>query len=408
MKSFNHTDLTIITFRFVVSLLLPTFFVPFQVMALVAPYDKVVGKKPSELDIASDLLPDVSSAQGILMSKAGIVLWERDADSSRPIAGLNAIMAAIVALESDLSFESELTLSSGDAGAGSKDLKKGDTLTFEDLIITLLMRPTSHSARLVANEVAGDEKSFVGLMNAKAQELNLSKTHFSNVFGSDDPGNYSSARDIANLSRYAMQDEVFAKAAGTKMHSFSVKTSQGSIEERQIINTNSLLWKNEFATGVKGGISDEAGYVLSASALQDKVSLFAVVLGTELDAARFSDIQEIFDFGFAHFRRTELAVKGTLLAEVPVSDYLKRSVNAGIGGDVSAPVLDLGGEITRSIKVSKAQAPIKKGDELGVVSYFQDGKLIATAPLVSHESLAKPFILFRPFYWIINTFKAIF
>lgn len=383
---------------------------PQPALGIVGAEDKVTGKSPRELEISADLMPDVSSPQGILMSSEGTVLWEREADQPRPIGGLNAIMAATVALESEVDLDELVTVPSASPGFNPSELElsAGDRIAFKDLIYLTLVRPTPMSALMLSEKVSGKSQAFVELMNMKASELGLENTHFADVFGKDNPDNYSSARDLANLSRYAMQNEDFRSAVASKIHKFEARSQTGQALPRQFINTNTLLWKYDLCIGVKGGISDEAGYVLSAAARLEQVELYSIVLGTDLDVARFDDSAELLDFGFAHFRTQELALEGTTVAEAKVTDYLNKKVDLLIASDLSAPVLDFGGEIERKVSVIKAKAPIKAGDELGVASFFQGDTLVATVPLVASEDVAKPFILLRPIYWIINLVGSIF
>lgn len=401
----NRSIKLFITFALLISL-----FTPDSVGALISPNDKVNGRQPSEYNISKDLLPDVSSPTGVLISSDGRILWERNADTNRQIAALNAIMTATVAIENADDLETLIRVPSGTyVGVNPHiELHAGEQVSLKSLITALLVQPVPQTSELIAEHIAGSRANFLSLMNAKSAELGLTHTHFSNVFGDDQQENFSSAKDLATLSMYAMQNEFFAEAASLKIFNLLATNSSGSTRKIQLINTNTLLWLNESATGVKGGISDSAGYVLSASATQDGITLYSVVLGTDLDIARYDDTIELFDFGFAHYRNQEMAIAGTHIGEAPVSNYLEKTVGAVIGKDLKAPILDFAGEIERKVTVYEVVAPVKKGDDVGVASFYQGDTLVATVPLVAAEDVAKPFILIRPIYWIINTLSDLF
>lgn len=381
-------------------------FVPYAApaYAVVGINDQVNNKTYSEYNIKSSLMPDVSMDAGILVTKEGRVLWSREATTRHHIASITKIMTAIVALEhakpTDMMTVPEV---STEVGESSASLKRGEKMPLQDLLGALLVKSGNDAALAVAINIGGDVDTFVEMMNSKAQELGMTNTHFDNPHGLDSKTHYSSARDVSIMSRYAMQDPTIRKIVSSKLYKFSDATNT-----HKLPNTNLLLWKYKGAIGTKTGWTDEAGYCLSAAANRNGLELYAVTLGTTTEIARFSESIDLLDFGYDHFRKQEIAVKGSQIGYAKVKDYPNKNVAGVIAKDVTIPVLDFAGDITRNVKTAVVKAPIKKGDTIGVVQYIQDGKMIASVPLVAKEKVDKPFILLQPIFWLIQVGRSVF
>ena len=152
-------------------------------------------------------------------------------------------------------------------------------------------------------------------MNAKAAELGMKNTHFTNPHGLDNKDHYSSARDLSILGRYAMQNELFRTIVGT------AKTTipwPGHTYDRVLKNHNTLVGKVPFVTGIKTGYTGKAGYCLVASGTRDGVSMVTVILGEPTKAAVDTDTHKLLEYGFGKYRQVVLAEKGAEMAEVDV------------------------------------------------------------------------------------------
>lgn len=372
--------------------------------AVVGINDQVNGKTYSEYKIKSSLMPDVSMDAGILVTKEGRVLWSREAMTRHHIASITKIMTAIVALEhakpTDIMTVPEV---STEVGESSASLKRGEKMPLKDLLGALLVKSGNDAALAVAINIGGDVDTFVKMMNDKADELGMTNTHFDNPHGLDSKTHYSCARDVSIMSRYALQKPVIREIVSSKLYKFSDATNT-----HKLPNTNLLLWKYQGAIGTKTGWTDQAGYCLSAAANRNGLELYAVTLGTSTELARFNESIKLLDFGYDHYRKQEIAVAGSQIGYAKVKDYPNKNVAGVISKDVTIPVLDFAGVITRNVKTSVVKAPIKKGDTIGVVQYIQDGQMIASVPLVAKEDVDKPFILLQPIFWIIQVVRSIF
>lgn len=333
--------------------------------------------------------PDISVPAGILETSDGEVLWGRATDEQRAMASTTKIMTAIVVLESGLDLNEKVTVPAsattvGEAGVG---LRTGQSLTVRQLLEAMLVHSGNDAAITLAVRVSGSQDAFAEAMNAKAAQLDVRHSHFTNPHGLDEFGHYTSAADLATLARYAMQNEVFrTMVTKTKVR---VPTASGGIKEFDA--SNKLLGIYDGATGVKTGWTNDAGYCLVASATRGDVSLVAVVLGAGNEDERFDQARHLLDWGFEHYRVTNVASAEQTAALVPVTDYLDTTVPAVLAGDLSVPLFDVEGEPVASVQaVTGVEAPVAKGQRLGTLSVVQGERLIAQVPIVAARDVEAP------------------
>jgi D-alanyl-D-alanine carboxypeptidase (penicillin-binding protein 5/6) len=365
--------------------------------------DRVDGVTAKSLGVPSSALPEVSMKAGMLVTEDGRVLWARRENDKRAMASTTKIMTAIVAMEnSDLESLVTVPASARLVGYASPFLTAGKTLPLSELLEALLVKSGNDASIAIAEHIAGDEKRFVAMMNDKAAELGLSDTHFVNTHGLDAKGHYSTASDLAVLGRYAMRKEVFRRIVGQEKATIDLSGDSEDVE-----NTNLLLGRYEGANGVKTGMTNSAGYCIVASARRGGVELYAVVLGAKGENSRLNDSRELLDWGFAHYREQRFASKGSTLGEAVVSDYLDVTVPAAVSVDTTVAVFDLAGEIDRAVQVSELKAPVKMGETVGVATFTQGGRVIATVPLVATVDVARPNVLQRLGIAFIRVWKRL-
>lgn len=373
-------------------------------LASPAPTDTAEGRTAKELGIRLDAMPDVKMKAGVLMTSDGRILWARKPSNHRSIASITKIMTAVVAMEEgDLAEKVKIPKAARRVGESTSYLEAGDTLTLSELLEALLVKSGNDAAYAIAIHVAGSEEEFVKLMNAKAAELGLTNTRFTNSHGLDEGDQYSSAADVGVLSRYAMTKPEFRRIVAQKKA--VVATSGRRID---VENTNLLIGNYEGANGVKTGWTDRAGYSVVDSAKRGDVELYAVILGTGTELQRFRDARELLDWGFAHYRPQQLVSAGTVVAEAPVADYLDETVGAQVADDQLVTVFDLYGPIKRTVKVTSVKAPVEKGDRVGVATFTQDGKIIATVPLVAATDVEAPNIFHRMGIGTVRLWRRVF
>ena len=319
-----------------------------------------------------------TSAQSAILIEqgSGRVLYESNADEERLIASITKIMTAVVAIEhGDLSKTYKVT--SRDLAEGSSMyLQVDEELTLEELLYGLMLVSGNDAALAVAHCVSGEVEDFVACMNDTARSLGMEHSSFANPNGLDAEGHYSSARDMAKLTAYALENETFRRI---------VSTEHITIGERYLKNHNKLLSLCEGCIGVKTGFTKAAGRTLVTAAQCDGMSLVCVTLK---DGNDWNDHMALFDFGFGTYRMETPVTMGQRLAQTLVCGGEKSAVMLAAQRALSYPVT---GEEKLTVKVTaptSVAAPITAGQVLGTVSAYLNGEEVASVNLVAMEGIA--------------------
>jgi D-alanyl-D-alanine carboxypeptidase (penicillin-binding protein 5/6) len=224
----------------------------------------------------------------------GRPVWSRAADRALPPASLTKIMTALVFIESGMPADGVVTVSANAQRAGGTrlGLKAGERLRAGDALAATMLSSANDACLALAEHVAGDKMGFARLMNRRAGELGLARTHFTNPCGHDEPRHRSSARDLAVLATAAMSNKRFAELAGT------VELQMATLGGRRfsLENKNELLGRYPGTVGVKSGFTPGAGKCLVALAKRDGVSVLLVVLN---GSNRWWDSTAALDRAFA-------------------------------------------------------------------------------------------------------------
>lgn len=270
---------------------------------------------PEALNAASALLMDADT---------GAILFARRHMEQRSPASTTKIMTALLILEEgrldDNAVISERAAAAGGTGLG---LRRGQRVMLRDLLWAILLKSANDAAVAAAEHVGGSEEQFVARMNAKAAALGMSGTHFANPHGLDDVGHYSTAYDLAILTRQALRNPTFARMVQTREASLTVLTGRnGTAAKRKIVRThNQLLGQFVGADGVKTGYTAQAGRCLVASATRGDHQLIAVLLN---DSKRWVEAAALLEYGFAAL--------GGRLSDVGVSAEGPADMLKGEGG----------------------------------------------------------------------------
>lgn len=312
----------------------------------------------------------------LIEQESGRVLYTQCADEERLIASITKIMTAVVALEHG-DMDARYTVTSEDMAEGSSMyLKSGEVLTLGELLYGLMLVSGNDAALAVAHCVSGEVSDFVALMNETAQRLGMDHSSFANPNGLDQEGHYSTARDMAVLTAYALRNETFRRI---------VSTSVITIGERYLKNHNKLLNLCEGCIGVKTGYTKAAGRTLVSAAQRQGMTLVCVTLK---DGNDWQDHMDLFDYGFGTYRMETVAAAGKVLASTSVSGGTQAKVKLMADGSLSYPVTE-GEELSIRVKypVSVA-APVVPGQVVGSVYAYLDGTEVAKVDLVAAEAVA--------------------
>jgi D-alanyl-D-alanine carboxypeptidase len=326
-----------------------------------------------------DLAPGARAA--ILFDAAsGRVLYEKNANDERLIASLTKIMTAIVAIENG-KLEELVTVGPGAVGVEGSSiyLKQGERIPLLTLLYGLMLRSGNDAAVAIAEHIGGSVEGFVYMMNEKAESLGLANTRFANPHGLDQEDHYSSARDLAVLTAYALKNPVFQEIVKTE-----VKTVPwpGEKWHRKFYNKNKLLRFYEWADGVKTGYTKKAHRTLVASATKDGHQLITVTLD---DGDDWKDSMMMMEYGFTHYDLVSVLKQGQRLDP---HEYKTEGDEAFHVVAASPFQYALTEEEKKEISVEPViSMPLRKVDrdgmQVGSARIFLREELIGSVPLVA-------------------------
>jgi serine-type D-Ala-D-Ala carboxypeptidase (penicillin-binding protein 5/6) len=325
--------------------------------------------------------PDVSSAAAAIVvdGRNGEVMFAKRPDVRRPVASTTKLMTALLALERARPRE-VFTAPAYDAlPAESRiNLRTGERMTVQDLLEALLLESANDAAATIAENLSGSREAFVAEMNERAGELGLDDTGYANPIGLDDPSNYSSARDLATLTRLLLARPRFARIVDMPV----AELDSGAVE-RVIDNRNPLVASTPWVSGVKTGHTLGAGYVLVGSASgRGGAKVISVVLGEPSEAARDADTLELLSWGLEQFRRVRVLDPERALARVDIRYYDERARLVPRRGAVVT--IRKGERIRRRVRSrDELEGPLPAGARAGLVTVLVNGDPVRRVALVT-------------------------
>jgi D-alanyl-D-alanine carboxypeptidase (penicillin-binding protein 5/6) len=265
-------------------------------------------------------------------------------------------------------------LAGDDFGASSTlGLRPGERLTVRALLDALMLQSANDAALALAIEISGSERAFVGLMNDRAEDLDMRDTEFFSPNGLDDRGR-STARDLLILTRAAFEEPGFKRIVSSKFR--TIPAPRGA--PRRVQNRNAMLWLYPGATGVKTGFTAGAGYCLIASAERGRRQLVAIVLGDRNEA--FSEAATLLDHGFEGFREATFVEADEAIGTGAIKGGAV-PVKAADSIIALVPTAQLGRVERRVVISSKAVFPPAPGERIGTLKVTAPGMSLGTSPL---------------------------
>ena len=329
--------------------------------------------------------PSINARSAIVIDfESGMILYEKNAYRKRPMASTTKIMTAIVALENS-SLEEDVLISGKAANMGGSvmGLKSGGTVKMKDLLYGMLVCSGNDAAVAVAEHVGGSVEEFAELMNKKALEIGAFSSSFSNPHGLDAENHYTTAYDLAKITRYALKNSVFSEIVKTKEYNYNGRTLR---------NTNEMLEGYEGADGVKTGYTGLAGRCLVTSVERKNMRLISVVLFCDTKNYRTTSSRKILDYTFDEYGRIRLLDQGEIMESIPVErSRTSQTIEAAVSEDLKT-IVKHGQEdmlYTRLSLPEKLPAPVRRGTILGTVSVFQGDEIIAETSLIAMNSAEK-------------------
>ena len=333
----------------------------------------------------------LNAKSAILMEEStGNILYESNPDERLPIASVTKVMTMLLIMEAvdsgKISLDDMVTVSENamSYGGSTMFLETGEQLTVNDMLKGIAVASANDGCVAMAEHLAGSESAFVDMMNEKAKELGMENTHFMNTNGLDEDDHYSSARDVAIMSRELMKHETIFNYTSIWMD-----TLRGG--KFQLANTNKLIRFYDGANGLKTGSTSKALCCLSAAAKRNDMQLIAVVLGAPTSAERFASAKSLLDYGFADYAVNTQITAGDEVQNIAVEKGVDKEVGV-VAGDSCSTLVKKGQEdnITKEIKIDETiTAPIEKKKKIGTMTISRDGEVIADIDLNASSAVEK-------------------
>ncbi len=336
------------------------------------------------LDI--EKVPVINAAAGIVIDMdSGRIMYEKNANSRKAIASTTKIMTAIVALENG-NLEDIVTVSkrASSVKGSTINLKEGEKIKLKELMFGMMLNSGNDSAIAVAEHVGGTLENFIYMMNKKAKDLGLENTSFKTPHGLDVDGHYSTAYELAQISRYALKNPKFSEICCKKT---------AIITGRSLYNTNEMLGMYKGVDGVKTGYTGQAGRCLVCSATRDNFKVISVILGSPTRNARAEGSRMILDYAFNNYKQYTLLKKDENLKHITVVKGKKQFVSVKPDKEIKYPLKseEIENLKTEILIPDYLKAPVLKGTNVGSISFSINGKVIGKANLnaefeVQHKS----------------------
>ncbi len=338
---------------------------------------------------------EYSESAILLEASTGKVLYEKDADIERPPASMTKIMSMILIMDAvnngNLTMEDNVLISENASGMGGSQvfLNTGDTYKVKELLKAIAVSSANDAVVAMAEKVGGTVEKFVEMMNNKCKEIGCTHTNFVNPHGLDAEGHYSSARDMALMGTYLVQNYPDILKF-TSIYEDYLKRPDGS--STWLVNTNKLVRFYEDVDGLKTGFTSTAGYCLTSTAKKNNMRLVGVVMGVDTPDNRTSDTVKLLNYGFNTYKLSTIYEKNKIIDEVRVEKGKNESVKIILMNDATEllNINDKNKKYTINVKVDKIVAPVKKGDSVGKAEIIDnEGNIITTVDLTVKNNVSK-------------------
>ena len=345
----------------------------------------------------------------LIEASTNTVIAEFNSDDQISPASMTKVMSGYVVADQiasgAISLDDKVLISekAWKTGGSKMFIEAGKRISVRDLLSGIVIQSGNDATVALAEYVAGSEEGFVDFMNAYASQLGLSNTLFQNAVGWTDPNHFSSAKDLAHLTKALINN--FPK------HYITYKEKEFTFSGIRQLNRNKLLWRDDTVDGVKTGHTESAGYCLISSAKRNDMRLIAVVAGSPSENERLASSQRLLEYGFRFFATQKLIAKDSEITVAKVWGGKINTVALGTNEDI---LLTLPRADFKNIKANyqfknNIQAPISVGDVIGDIEFISNERVVLSAPLIAIESVeAKGFfgrIWARIVFWIMSLFS---
>lgn len=322
----------------------------------------------------------------IMDAATGKVLFEKDADEELPPASITKVMTLLLIMEAidsgrlKLSDPIKVSEYASSMGGSQIFLEPGETMSAADMIKGIAVGSANDACVAMAEHLDGTEENFVKRMNKRAKQLGMEHTHFVNCNGLPAEGHYSSAEDIAIMSRELLKHPEITRWTSV----YSDYLRKDSDHPLWLVNTNKLVRFYDGVDGLKTGFTQEAKYCLSATAVKDGFRVIAVVMGEPRSTVRNAEVTSMLNWTFSQYRSKVLYKAGQPVQEVKVVRGVPERVPAVVGDTVG--YIYKAGEtphMRTEVQLAKVQAPVSKGEQVGKLVVYNGEHKVAEIALLA-------------------------
>lgn len=343
--------------------------------------------------VSIDLTPAAKSA--VLMDvDTGTIIQEKNGDEKLPPASITKVMTMLLIMEAidqgKIKWDDKVRTSEYAASMGGSQifLEPGEEMSVKEMLKGIAMASGNDASVAMAEKIAGSEEVFVQMMNERAKQLGMLHTHFVNCNGLPAADHYSSANDIAIMSRALLQHPEITEFTGV----YQDYLRKDSAKPFWLVNTNKLVRFYTGADGLKTGFTAEAKFCLSATAKRDSLRVIAVVLGEPNTKTRNAEVSKLFDYAFSQYMSFPLIKTGDSLGSFKVSKG--KTVNVPLTAKHPYSILMKKGDASAGIRHElqlqpKLKAPIQAGQPIGKILVYKGDQLLKEFPLESPVEVKK-------------------
>ncbi len=339
-------------------------------------------------------IPPVLSAEAAILVEAGTgrVLYEKNADRLMYPASMTKIMTCILALEDGKGKPESVRVSERAADVESTELRPGDVLSSDELLLAMMMESDNGAASALAEAMAPSIEEFAARMTEKAARIGAHETRFANANGMPSARHVSTARDMMKIARYAWTNPEFRRIVGMRTHLMAWQSPRG--KTMTLETTNALLGTYAGMAGIKTGWTRAAGGCFAGAAERNGVTLISIVMNAPDTDERFTDTQKLMDYGFPLVRMVKGPVKEKLERTVWVHDGKTFKITAHPRTDVRYMLFAGDDEKKCSVAFDMPRfitAPIAGGDKVGDLVILYDGKEVGRIDMIADHGIQKGF-----------------
>ncbi len=349
---------------------------------------------------------ETEAVSAVLMDAAsGKVLYQKEPNKELPPASVTKIMTLLVAADAiksgKVKLSDKVTASENACKLGGSQiyLEPGETFSLEEMLIAIAVGSANDACVAVAEHINGTHEAFVEEMNNKAKELGCTNTHFANAYGLPAEGHYTSAYDLALMSKAALEYPLIRKLTSIKEYDLR----EGKFK---LWNTNKLLWWYRGADGFKTGWTNEAKYCLASTVERDGLRLICVVMGVPQVRGHFAESMKIYNWGFAKYSYKQFAPPNQKQGVVKVRKGIETELVALTEKPLGV-IVEKGKDKNLWVETKltpEVEAPVKQGQKIGEILLYSGNDLQSQVNLVAEKGIEKSGI----YQQITRTIRGVF